>query len=450
MKNKTPMNLVNQAKSLPLPPGNLGLPLIGVNRIFQQNPRNYREHLYQKYGAISKTRIRGRKYIYMQGYEAVKFVLTNEDKYFINTTLPNGKRIFGQTHIGMLTGAEHKDRRRLLAKALKSNVLDEYIDIIHNLSQSYLEKWGKADAVDLSSEFNDYTLDLFLKLLLGIDFGSQSEINDYLRSMGSGLIAIPIPLPGTKFGSALESKKKLFTQFEKIIIRRQQQNNFGSDILGILLKVQEQTDNKLSLTEMTEQIVNLLSLGRKELTSALTSFLMLTKEHLNVLGLLQAEQEKLDKSKPLSLTELKKMVYLEQVIKEVLRQAPPVSAGLRTVIQECSFQGWRIPKGWNIIYQIASVLQDPEIYKQPEIFNPERFNLTNAEDKKRPFCYVPFGGGARECIGKEFAYLVIKIFVSNLLNNYSWEFKPNQDLTINKFPVSRPGSKVEAYFSNRT
>ncbi len=200
---------------------------------------------------------------------------------------------------------------------------------------------------------------------------------------------------------------------------------------------------------MTEQIVNLLSLGSKELTSALTSFLMLTTEHLDVLGLLQAEQEKLDKLEPPSLAKLKKMVYLEQVIKEVLRQAPPVSAGLRTVIQECSFQGWRIPKGWNIIYQITSVLQDPEIYKQPEIFNPERFNLDNAEDKKKPFCYIPFGGGARECIGKEFAYLVIKIFVSNLLNNYSWEFKPNQDLTINKFPVSRPGSKVEAYFKRK-
>ncbi len=101
------------------------------------------------------------------------------------------------------------------------------------------------------------------------------------------------------------------------------------------------------------------------------------------------------------------------------------------------------------MYQIASVLQDPDIYQQPEKFNPERFNLTNAEDKKKPFCYLPFGGGLRECMGKEFAYLVIKIFVSNLLNDYSWKFKPNQDLTINQFPISRPASKVEVYFNNR-
>ncbi len=216
-----------------------------------------------------------------------------------------------------------------------------------------------------------------------------------------------------------------------------------------MLTVQEQTNDKLTIKEMTEQLVNLLSLGRKELASALTSFLMLTTEYLDVLQLLKLEQEQLNKLDISFLAKLKKMVYLDQVIKEVLRQAPPVGAVLRKVIQDCSWQGWRIPKGWTVICQINSILQDPELYEQPEIFNPERFNCDNAEDKKQPFCFVPFGAGVRECIGKEFAYLVIKIFVSNLINNYTWEFKPNQDLTINKFPVSRPVSKVEAYFYKR-
>ena len=66
-------------------------------------------------------------------------------------------------------------------------------------------------------------------------------------------------------------------------------------------------------------MVNLLSLGRKELSSALSSFLILTSEHLDVLKLLKIEKEKLDISETLSLDKFKKMVYLEQVIKEVLR-----------------------------------------------------------------------------------------------------------------------------------
>lgn len=443
------MNIVNHTKSLPLPPGDLGLPIIGQDRIFRQNPQHFRNELYQKYGAISKTRLRGQNYIYLHGYEAVKFVLINEDKYFVNTTFPNSKQIFGKTNIGMLRGEEHKNRRKLLAKALKNNALNQYVDTTKNLTQFYLEKWTKYAAIDLYAELNSYSLDLFLKLLLGIDAGSQSEINDHLKIMGSALIAIPLSLPWTKFGRALESRKKLLTQLETIIIERQQNNDFGSDILGVLLAVQNQTGNNLSSTELSEQIVNLLLLGRNELTSALTSFLMLTVEQVDVLESLKTEQETLDKLEPISLDKSKKMVYLEQVIKEVLRQAPPVSAGLRKVIQDCSFQGLKIPKGWNIIYQISSVLQDPNIYTQPEKFNPERFNSTNAEDKNKPFGYIPFGGGARECMGKEFAYLAVKIFVSTLINNYNWQFKENQDLSINSFPVSRPANKVEANFSKR-
>ena len=227
------MNITNKAKSLPLPPGKLGLPIIGQNRVFQQNSPNYREYLYQKYGAIAKTRIFGQNYIYLQEYEAIKFVLANEDKYFVNTTFPNSKKIFGETHIGMLTGEKHKERRRLLAQALKNKALSEYIDTINNLSQSYLEKWTQSDAIDLYAEFNNYTLDLFLKLLLGIDFGSETEIDNYLKIMGLGLIGIPLALPWTKFGQALETKQQLFSQIEQIIIKKQKQNDFGSDILGV-------------------------------------------------------------------------------------------------------------------------------------------------------------------------------------------------------------------------
>ncbi|MCL2933413.1 MAG: cytochrome P450 [Trichodesmium sp. MAG_R03] len=440
----------NPAASLPLPPGDLGLPFIGQNKTIIKNPQKFIEEMYQKYGSVYKRRFRGKNYIYFQGYEAIKFVLTNENKYFTYFQgFRNSKTIFGQSDMTLLAGKEHKDRQKLLAKAIKSKTLNNYVNIIHDLSQSYFLKWMKSDYVDLYSEINNYTLDILLKLLLGIDYASQSEINNSLTDMKSGLNTVPVAFPWTKLGRALESKKKLFNQFEQIIVRRKKENDFGSDILGILLTVQEQINQELTAREIVEQMVNLLFLGRKELSSALSSFLILTSEHLDILKLLQIEQEKLDSSEPLSLAKLKKMVYLEQVIKEVLRLAPPVSGGLRRVIEDCSFQGFRIPKGWHIYYYISSVLQDSEIYKEPERFNPERFNSVNAEDKKKPLCYIPFGGGARECIGKEFAYLVIKIFISALMDNCSWKFQENQDLTINTFPVARPAHKIEACFRPR-
>ncbi len=147
------------------------------------------------------------------------------------------------------------------------------------------------DYVDLYSEIDNYTLDLVLKLLLGIDYASQSEINNYLKDMRSGLNTIPLAFPWTKLGRALKSKNKLFNQFEEIIFRRKKENHFGSDVLGILLTVQEKMNQELTAREIAEQMVNLLSLGRKELSSALSSFLILTSEHLDVLKLLKIEKK---------------------------------------------------------------------------------------------------------------------------------------------------------------
>ncbi len=281
----------NLSSSLALPPGNLGLPWIGQKQKVFKNPQNFMEEVYQKYGPVSKTRFFGKNFIYFQGYEAIKFVLTNENKYFTYSQIwRNYQKIFGQNDITILAGKEHRDRQKVLAKTIKSKSLNNYINIILDLSNSYFLKWMNFDYVDLYSEIDNYTLDLVLKLLLGIDYASQSEINNYLKDMRSGLNTIPLAFPWTKLGRALKSKNKLFNQFEEIIFRRKKENHFGSDVLGILLTVQEKINQELTAREIAEQMVNLLSLGRKELSSALSSFLILTSEHLDVLKLLKIEK----------------------------------------------------------------------------------------------------------------------------------------------------------------
>ncbi|MGL5134655.1 MAG: cytochrome P450, partial [Planktothrix sp.] len=78
-------------------------------------------------------------------------------------------------------------------------------------------------------------------------------------------------------------------------------------------------------------------------------------------------------------------------------------------------------------------------------FDPERFSEERNEDKPKPFSWVPFGGGMRECIGKEFAKLEIKLFAALLVRNYDWQLLPNQSLELITIPTPRPrdGLKVQ-------
>jgi cytochrome P450 len=141
------------------------------------------------------------------------------------------------------------------------------------------------------------------------------------------------------------------------------------------------------------------------------------EKHPEVIDSIELEKNKLNFSESLSLETLKKMNYLERVIKEILRLNPPVSGGIRQVIKECSFNGYSLPVGWKIVYRINATLRDSNIYSQPDRFDPDRFNSDRAEDKKQPYSYIPFGGGMRECMGRELSFLVMKIFTTKFINS---------------------------------
>jgi retinoid hydroxylase len=140
------------------------------------------------------------------------------------------------------------------------------------------------------------------------------------------------------------------------------------------------------------------------------------------------------------------MTYLEQVLKEVLRVIPPVGGGFREVIKTCEFNGYVIPQGWSVLYQIGKTHQDPSIYTTPESFDPQRFAPERAEEKAKLFSHVPFGGGVRECLGKEFAKLEMKLFAALLIREYDWELLPGQNLDLVMVPTPHPKDGLQVKF----
>jgi cytochrome P450 len=67
---------------------------------------------------------------------------------------------------------------------------------------------------------------------------------------------------------------------------------------------------------------------------------------------------------------------------------------------------------------ITQTHQDSQLYPEPERFDPDRFS---SERSAKPFSYVPFGGGLRECLGKEFARLEMKLFAAKIVREFEWE-----------------------------
>jgi cytochrome P450 len=141
------------------------------------------------------------------------------------------------------------------------------------------------------------------------------------------------------------------------------------------------------------------------------------------------------------------MTYLEQVLREVLRLVPPVGGGFRQVIKACEFGGYQIPKGAIVLYLINPTHQDSQLYPEPDRFDPDRFSL---ERVPKPFSYVPFGGGLRECLGKEFARLEMKLFAAKIIREFEWELLPDQDLNLIPLPTPHPRDGLRVKFRRTT
>ncbi|QGZ89282.1 cytochrome P450 [Microcystis aeruginosa] len=431
------------SKDIPLPPGSFGLPLLGETIAFLTDG-DFASKRHNKYGQLFRTHIFGSPTIILSGAEANRFLLSNENKYFAATWPKSTRTLLGSASLAVHTGDVHASRRRLIYQAFQPRAIASYIPTVETITAHYLERWQTAKTLSWYPELRDYTLDIACKLFVGLDQGSATKLGEAFDTWCAGLFTLPLPLPWTAFGKALRCREELLQAIETIILERQKNDDPGQDALAILLQAKDENGQSLSLAELKDQVLLLLFAGHETLTSAIATFCLQMALHPDIFQLVLEEITNFDLSTPLSVDTLKQMTYLDCVLKEVLRFTPPVGGGFRRVIEDCQFNGYHLPKGWVVQYQISNTHKDNSIYSHPETFDPDRF----LADEK-PYGYIPFGAGLRECIGKEFARLEMKILAVRLVEKYDWQLLPNQDITLTTIPTPHPRDGLQVTFKPR-
>ncbi|MEL7142413.1 MAG: cytochrome P450 [Cyanobacteria bacterium J06573_11] len=432
----------------PLPPGTFGLPIIGETLKFFTDS-DFASKRHAEFGPVFKTRLLGSPTVFIKGPEGNRFILSHENDYFQVSWPPSVEKLLGPLSLALQSGHTHTARRKLLVQAFQPRALSGYIPAMEAISDRYFQSWLSQSELTWYPQLRDYTLDIACKLLIGLDNGSQTKLGELFESWNAGLFSLPINLPWTAFGKAWSSREKLLAEIEQLIRSRQtllqsEPNRSETDALDIMLNARdEDTGEGLSIEELKDQVLLLLFAGHETLTSAIASFCLLMAQNPEAMAKARAEQTQFAQQ-PLTLAAFKDMPYLDQVIKEVMRLVPPVGGGFRKVLRDCEYGGFIIPKGWSALYQINSTHSDSDVFPNPKDFDPERFSPT--AEKLQPFAHLPFGGGLRECIGKEFARLEMKVFAAQLLRSYRWTLLPGQDLSMKIVPTPKPRDGLKVRF----
>lgn len=120
------------------------------------------------------------------------------------------------------------------------------------------------------------------------------------------------------------------------------------------------------------------------------------------------------------------MVQLGMILNESLRLYPPAVAIIRRAKTEVQLGGVHVPRGTELLIPILAVHHDPALWcHDPHEFNPARFAKGMAHAAKHPMAYMPFGLGARRCVGQNLAIFQAKLAIAVILRRFSFELAPS-------------------------
>lgn len=438
-----------------LPRGKMGLPFIGESLEFLSTGRkgHPQKFIYDRMAKFSsqvfKTSILGEPVAVLCGAAGNKFLFSNENK-LVTAWWPSSVNKIFPSSLQTSSKEESKKMRKLLPNFMKPEALQRYIGIMDTIAQRHFESgWDGKQEVIVFPLAKNYTFWLACRLFLSIEDPKHVEkFADPFNALASGIISIPIDLPGTPFNRAIKASNLIREELRSIIKQRkidlaENKASPTQDILSYMLLFTDDNGQFMNEMDIADKILGLLIGGHDTASAAITFVVKYLAELPEIYNEVLKEQMEIAKSKKpgelLNWDDIQKMKYSWNVACEVLRLAPPLQGAFREAINEFIFAGFSIPKGWKLYWSAHSTHRNPEYFPEPEKFDPTRFEGSGPA----AYSFVPFGGGPRMCPGKEYARLEILVFMHNVVKRFSWEkLVPDEKIIVDPMPIPAKGLPV--------
>ncbi|XP_031669060.1 cytochrome P450 26A1-like isoform X1 [Oncorhynchus kisutch] len=440
----------------PLPPGSMGLPFIGETLHLLLQRRKFLRMKRQKYGCIYRTHLFGNPTVRVMGANNVRQILLGEHKLVAVQWPASVRTILGSDTLSNMHGTQHKNKKKAIMRAFSRDALEHYIPVIQEEVRSAVREWLEKDSyVLVYPEMKRLMFRIAMRILLGFDPDQiktdEQELVEAFEEMIKNLFSLPVDVPFSGLYRGLKARNLIHSKIEENI---QKKIDSGKEVkhrdaLQQLIDISRNSDEPFSMQAIKESATELLFGGHETTASTATSLVMFLGLNPDTLNKLRQELHQQELGVDLlgqnvNIEVLEQLKYTGCVIKETLRINPPVPGGFRVVLKTFQLNGYQIPKGWTMIYSICDTHDVADVFPNKEEFNPERFMDKSSEDSSR-FNYIPFGGGSRMCVGKEFAKVLLKIFLVELTLQCDWTLS-NGPPTMKTGPTVYPVDNLPTVF----
>jgi sterol 14-demethylase len=416
---------VENTQQPPVMPGSL--PIVGHILTFGKNPHAFMMELRRRFGDVAEFRMFHQHMVLLTGskaseafYRAPDEVLDQGPAYKMMTP------IFGE---GVVFDAPLKKRNQqlqMLMPALRDKPMRTYSDIIVQEVESMIGDWGAGGEVDLLEFTKELTIYTSSHCLLGREFRHElnAEFAAIYHDLERGIqpIAYVFPyLPLPVFRRRDKARARLQQLVTQIMECRARQGERSTNVFQMLIEAQYEDGTRLTPHDITGMLIATIFAGHHT-SSGTTAWVLIEllrhPEHLR--SVLAEIDQVFGADGPITFEALRQLPRLENVIKEVLRLHPPLILLLRKVMKDFYVEGFKIDAGKFVCAAPSVTHRIPELFPNPEVFDPDRYTPERAEDKDL-FGWQAFGGGRHKCSGNAFALFQIKAIICVLLRRYRFE-----------------------------
>jgi cytochrome P450 family 135 len=407
----------NQGKLPPvdrsgLPPGPRWPVLVQTAGLLRFRHR-FHPYMRRKYGDVFTVRLApgGRPLVFFTRPEHAKEIFAGDPGVF-HAGKANGilGPIMGEHSLLLQDGSEHKRARKLLMPAFNGHALREYQSLVTDVARAEVGSWHSGQEFRALDRMNALTLEVILRVVFGVT--DEQRLAQLRPRVNKTVNISPAILLGwgypwlQRYGpwrATVENQRELDRLMYAEIRERRAAPDLAerTDVLSRLIVQGEEGErpgDRLSDTELRDQLVTLLLAGHETTASALSWALHEAGRDPELLARCQRAAAQGDEGGEGSEGGED---FLEAVLKESMRLHPIIPMVVRTLQEPATIAGWDLPKGTTVGPSIIIAHQREDNHPDPEVFRPERFLGQNPPANT----WIPFGGGVRRCLGAGFSLM---------------------------------------------
>jgi cytochrome P450 len=430
-----------------VPTGPKGNILFTAGKELQNNILGLVERHAREYPDISRLRIGPYYFVNLYRPEMIEQVLGDSELYSKGRENANLKFLLGN---GLLTneGEYWMKQRRLIQPIFHKRRLAGFVQQIAACTERLIADWqARGDIeMDIHAEMTQITLGIVSQTLLSTDAsGDFMKISDALVILMKGLsqetvtlIKLPKWVPTPSNIAMKKNRAILDRMIYDIIAGRRRTGAQHDDLLTMLMEVEDaDTAERMTDSQLRDEVITIFLAGHETTANAMSFALYLMARHPDAARRIGAEAREALAGGELTYESVMKLDYTTRAVKEAMRLYPPAWVIGRQATQDTVVDGYRISRGDTLMIYPYITHRLAEFWPDPLRFDPDRFLPERMKDRPR-YAYFPFGGGARLCIGNNFAMMEMQIILALLCSRFEFSVPEGYTPEVEALVTLRP------------